>query len=320
MTIAATALTGALIYTKSVLIPFTISLFLFAILAPFFTFLQRRAKVPRALALVVTFLMFIGVTSLLSLLIVNSLGDFIEGAGVYRDRIVQVMEWGAALLSKYGVTFDTATLKKELMNLPIFTIVKNFTGGLFGIVGNTFLVVIFTLFLLLGERSKLKEGSILIPIQQNISRYVATKVLTSFGTGLIVGVTLLLLDVELALMFGLITILLNFIPSVGSIFATLLPLPIILLQFGLGLKFYLAIAIMGIVQIVIGNIVEPKLMGEGLGLHPITLLVFLIFWGLVWGIPGMFLAVPITSILKIILSKMENTKVLAELFAGNVSI
>ena len=142
------------------------------------------------------------------------------------------------------------------------------------------------------------------------------KLIISAATGLLIGMLLLACDIELALMFAILTLLFNFIPNVGSIIATALPLPIVLLQFGMGWQFLTVLIVSMAVQVVIGNVIEPKVLGDSMDLHPITILLFLMFWGLVWGLPGMFLAVPITAILKIVLSRLEPTHGLSELLAG----
>jgi len=109
-----------------------------------------------------------------------------------------------------------------------------------------------------------------------------------------------------------------FIPTIGSIVATVIPAPVVLLQFGFGWQLWIILAVSMAIQFTIGNVVEPKLLGERMDLHPITVLLFLMFWGLVWGLPGMFLAVPITAVLKIILSRIDTTEPLAELMAGRI--
>jgi len=155
-------------------------------------------------------------------------------------------------------------------------------------------------------------------IQHKISKYVVVKLLSSLITGFLVAVILKIFNVELALMFAIVTILFNFIPSIGSIIATALPIPILFLQFGVQPQVFIILFLLAAIQFIIGNIIEPKIMGENMDLHPVTVLAFLIFWGLVWGVPGMFLAVPITAILKIILSRIPTTKVVAEILAGRI--
>jgi AI-2 transport protein TqsA len=115
-----------------------------------------------------------------------------------------------------------------------------------------------------------------------------------------------------------LTVLFNFIPTLGSILVTVLPVPVILLQFGFGWQLWVIFAASVLIQVTIGSLLEPKLLGERMDLHPITVLLFLMFWGLVWGLPGMFMAVPITAVIRIVLSRIDATKVLAELMAGRL--
>ena len=176
------------------------------------------------------------------------------------------------------------------------------------------------MFLLLGGGGPggIKGNPLVDEIHFKISRYLGTKVVLSFITALLIWFLLLFAGAELASTFAILTFLLNFIPTVGSIIAVLLPLPILLLQYGLVPMFFSVLAISAIIQFSIGSVLEPKIMGGNFDLHPIAVLIFLMFWGLVWGIPGMFLAVPMTAIKKIIFSKIEATRPLAELLAGRL--
>jgi AI-2 transport protein TqsA len=118
--------------------------------------------------------------------------------------------------------------------------------------------------------------------------------------------------------FGITAFLLNFVPSIGSIVATLLPLPIALVQYDSLWPVLGVLLLPGLVQIVVGNGVEPMVMGEGLELHPVTILLALMFWGLLWGIPGMLLAAPMTAVLRIVLVRIQTTRPVAELLAGRL--
>jgi AI-2 transport protein TqsA len=122
----------------------------------------------------------------------------------------------------------------------------------------------------------------------------------------------------MAFVFGLLAFLLNFIPSVGSIIATLLPLPMAVAQFNTVWPIIGVVAIPGTLQLVIGNAIEPKLLGRGLELHPVTILLALAFWGLLWGYMGMVLAVPITAIIRIILIRFETTRAMGNLLGGKL--
>ena len=117
--------------------------------------------------------------------------------------------------------------------------------------------------------------------------------------------------------FGLLAFLLNFIPSVGSVVATLLPLPIVLVSPEISTKVAVAaIAVPSAIQLVFGNFLEPKIMGESLDLHPATILLSLILWGTLWGVLGMILSVPITVVVKILCERFEGSRPVADLLAG----
>jgi AI-2 transport protein TqsA len=125
------------------------------------------------------------------------------------------------------------------------------------------------------------------------------------------------MGLELAGVFGVMSFLLNFIPSIGAIIATLLPIPIAMAQFQSPWPVILVIVVPGVLHNVLGNIVEPKLMGEGLDLHPVTILLALSFWGLLWGIVGMFLAAPITAAIRIVLLQFDTLRPIGNLLAGD---
>ena len=150
-----------------------------------------------------------------------------------------------------------------------------------------------------------------------MKRYLLVKVGVSALTGVLVYITLSILKVDLALVFALFSFLFNFIPNVGSIIATLLPLPVVLLSPDMSLtRGLLALAIPGVIQFAIGNVVEPKVMGKSLGLHPVVVLCALVFWGVLWGFIGMLLAVPMTAVIKIILERNAVTRPIADFMAG----
>jgi AI-2 transport protein TqsA len=141
----------------------------------------------------------------------------------------------------------------------------------------------------------------------------------SAACGVSVWLVLAAFGVQAAVLFGLLTFLLNFIPNIGSAIATVLPLPFIWMSPSLGIGgMILASVIPAAIQFVIGNFLQPNLMGNSMKLHPVVILMALIFWGMIWGIVGMFLAVPITSIIRIACDRHELTKPVAELMAGNL--
>ncbi len=193
-------------------------------------------------------------------------------------------------------------------------------SAILDLLSNGVLVLIFMLFLLMGGSRKLNlQRGIWGDVQKQIRTYLVTKFMVSLATGVLTGLILWMFGVDLALVFGLLAFLLNFIPSIGSIIGTLLPLPMVLLnpefQWWHAL---LIIGLLGVVQFTLGNVLEPRMMGRSMDLHPITVLLALIFWGTIWGVVGMFLAVPITAVSKILIEKFELTRPVADLMAGRL--
>lgn len=312
------AFTAALIYTRPIMVPFVIAIFAYAVVSPIAWRINAKWHMPRAVAVGATIGAFLCISAIVMYVISGSLEDFFRSADVYRGRIGEFIRWANKITASWNITFDAALIQDKLRQLPVFTMARNLSGSVFSFIGNTFLVIIFTLFLIAGEGKNKTKNALITEIRKKISRYAATKFVTSLATGALVGFVLFVCGVELAFMFGVITVLLNFIPTFGSIIATMLPMPVILLQYGFGWRLITVLIATTVIQIIIGNIIEPKIMGETMDLHPVTVLLSLMFWGLVWGIPGMFLAVPITAILKIILCRIETTKPIAELLAGRL--
>jgi AI-2 transport protein TqsA len=228
---------------------------------------------------------------------------------------------GEAILPGQTAEQDQADPLKSLLKLPVQAIGRMLvgtTGAVANIMSNGLLVVIFTCFLLFGGRARPEERTgWWAEIESGTRRYIVTKVVVSGVTGVLVGLILWLLKVELAMVFGLLAFMLNFIPNIGSAIATLLPLPVVLVTGRPALVCVLAIALPGAVQFTIGNVLEPRMMGKSMKMHPITILLALIFWGVLWGAVGMFLAVPMTSVIRIFLEKNEITEPVARLMAGD---
>lgn len=191
------------------------------------------------------------------------------------------------------------------------------------------LILIFVFFLLMGSPSSNPETQpdesqsttiILGQIESQIRKYLVVKTIISVLTGLAFGLVLWLFGVPLAILFGFLAFLLNFIPNIGPLISSLLPVPFLILNSNMsplaaGTCFLLCAAI----QFISGNIIETKIMGKSFDVSPVFLLLALMFFGLIWGIVGMFLATPLVSIVKIVLDQTQMGKPVAELMAGRWS-
>jgi len=143
------------------------------------------------------------------------------------------------------------------------------------------------------------------------------KTLISLLTGVLVALSLYLLQAPFPFLWGLLAFLLNFIPNIGSIVAGIPPILVTLFDSGSITKTLMVAVAFIVIQIVVGNFVEPKVLGKGLDLSPLIVLLSLLFWGWLWGIPGMLLSVPLTAALKISMEQFDRTKPLAILLGAN---
>ncbi|QDU78499.1 AI-2 transport protein TqsA [Polystyrenella longa] len=214
-------------------------------------------------------------------------------------------------------TDDRMDKMREAIDSSLRTILSQLSSELFALVTTSIVVLIYVFFLLLGSVGASKTSDSFSQIDNQVRSYLSLKTTISIITGGIFGMTLWLFGVPMALTFGLLTFLLNFIPNVGPIVATLLPLPFIILSPDGSLEWMLsAIAAIAVIQVISGNVVEPKIMGSSSDLHPVVILLALMFWGMMWGITGMFLATPITAGLKIVFERFDSTKPIAAVLAG----
>ena len=322
--LTAIATGAALHWLSKVMIPFVLALFFSFSLSPLVSFLIRRFRIPRAAAVGVTLLLGFLLLAALASLVSASVGQLAANRDAYQVQatalIAQMTE--ALPLDRIGIDVDSLTGRlRDASVSAVGGMLAGTTSAILDLFSQSILVLIFVVFLLVGGETgqPADPGGMWMTITHQVERYVITKALLSGATGLLVGTILWLLGVDLALVFGLFAFLLNFIPSIGSIIATLLPLPIVVMSPDISFATaVVAIAVPGAIQFGIGSVLEPRLMGRSLDLHPVTILLALMFWGALWGIVGMLLAVPITAIAKLLCEKGELTRPVAELMAGRL--
>ena len=312
------AVTYALIHLKGVLIPFVISLFIYFLVIPFVDYSRRKLRLPQVLGLLFALTLSMLVTMILSISVLSSLESFLADTRLYQENLAELVEKASEFLAKFGINVggEFANLQQHLKNLPIFNVIKGMAREAFGAIGQFFLIIIYLMFLVSGYDMNAKKSKVRSKIEESVQKYIITKVIASLVTGISVGILLKLIGMDLAFMFGVLTFMLNFIPSIGSLIAVFLPLPVAFLQFELSLQFYLVLILPSAVQFAIGNVIEPKVMGEGLGLHPVTILLCLMIWSSIWGAAGMFLAVPMTVCFKIVCEQFSISKPLVKLMSG----
>ncbi|MDG2305608.1 MAG: AI-2E family transporter [Candidatus Binatia bacterium] len=312
----------ALFWLKSVMIPFVLALLIALGLAPLVDGQIRWLRFPKWLAVFVTFLLSMGLLLLMVSVVTGAVTQLAANAGAYQERLSQLLHWAADTvpLERFGLS-RTAVLQ-PLSKLPMGTvsgILLGTTNAILDLMSQAMLVTLFLVFLLIGFSGRGDDGptGIWAEMEARVKGFILTKTLISAVTGILVGLTLQILGIELALAFGFFAFLLNFIPTLGSLISTALPVPIVLMNPEISLTVaVLAIVIPGSVHFLIGNVVEPLVMGDSLELHPVTVLLSLMIWGAIWGIVGMLLATPIMAVLKILSDQNDATRPIARLLAG----
>jgi len=326
--LTALGITAALYFFASVLIPFVLAIFLTLCLTPVIDVQMKLLRIPRRTAILTTVAIGCALLILGAFLVTKAANQILESKDDYEKQFRQVLIQTRGLLPPewYTDPNDSSPDPSEpLIRVPTNTIRKVLTdmaSSIMNVISNGLLVVIFMIFMVAGKGTyKATPGSLWWEVESRIKRYVLTMILTSGITGVLVGFVLEVLNVEFGWMFGFLAFMLNFIPNIGSIIATILPLPVALIDPELGMiSKILVLVIPGGIQFGIGNLLQPKLMGESLDLHPVVVLLSLIFFGTIWGIIGMFLAVPITAVVKIFLQRFGYTSAIADLISGKTDM
>ncbi len=237
------------------------------------------------------------------------------------------------LVTQFGLE-AVPNLQQLIAGIEVAPVISKLASSFTTMISNIFLVLIYVLFLMLEQGTfskkisaifidKERRGSIMSILshaQEDIQTYLWIKTMTSTVTGVVSYLVLLAVGVDFAGFWAFTIFLLNFIPTVGSIIATLFPAILALIQFDTFLQFFVVLASVGMVQIAVGNFLEPKLMGSSLNLSPFVVMMSLTLWGSLWGIAGMFLSVPITVMLLIVFAHFKNTRYLAILLSGDGNI
>ena len=338
LVLTAVALGFALRWLAPVMVPFALAFFLAVVLSPVVELLHRRLKLPAIVGLFVALLLGVGAFGLLGTLVAESVKELERNRGEYQSGIDEIEETAIRWAAELGIELEPAsaapatdpgggedeggpavngspTSVAALAEDAARRLLPSLADALVGVFSQGILVLIFMMFLVTGTAH---SGTLLGDVERRIKGYITTKLVVSSITGVAVFAILKLLGVPMALVFGLFAFLLNFVPSVGSIIATVLPLPLLLIGDFSPVVQVLGIALPGVVQFIVGNVIEPRMLGESMGLHPVTILLALIFWGMIWGVVGALLATPITAVLRILLEKSDLTQPVAELMAGRL--
>jgi predicted PurR-regulated permease PerM len=309
---------------QQLVVPFFLATFIAILCLPTLKWLEGR-KIPGFLAvfIVINIALFFGL--ILALFIGTSVHDFTLTLPTYEQQIREetraLFDW----LNNYGIAISSQVVLDYFDPSAAMKIAANTLSGLGTVLTNGFLILLTVVFILLEASSMPEKLKHALPnatssldnftrITYSVQRYLAMKTLLSAVTGLIITAGMLILDVDYAILWGLLAFLLNYIPNIGSIIAAVPAFLLGLVQHGIIIALVIAGIYVG-VNVVIGNMVEPRFMGNRLGLSPLVVFISLVFWGWILGPVGMLLSVPLTMILKIALETTDEWRWLAVLLS-----
>lgn len=308
--------------SESIVKPLLMALFISIICAQPILWLQKK-KVQKNFAILLVLIGFVFLFVLFGILIGNALSSFSNDAPKYKQILSEMSQSVFQNLKSRGINIGSAMTYDMLEPSRIISITQSLLGQMGSAMGNILTVILLAVFLLLeldGIPVKVMaifEGShdslsYLRVIESNIRQYLWIKTIISLMTGLLIWICLAIIGVDYAIIWALIAFLLNYIPNIGSLIAAIPAILFSYVQLGFKEAIWTTIVFVA-VNTVIGNVVEPRVMGKGLGLSTFVVFWSLLFWGFVLGIIGMFLSVPLTMAIKIMLAQKKQTKWIAVL-------
>ncbi|MEA9395997.1 AI-2E family transporter [Lelliottia amnigena] len=311
-------------FAADIIVPFILALFIAVILNPL---VQRmvRWRIPRVLAILLLITIIIMAMALLITYLGTSLNELARTLPQYRSKLVIPLQQMEPWLQRAGIEVSVEELLKYIDPNAAMTLVTALLAQLSSAMTSIFLLLLTVVFMLVEvPQLPVKLQQMMVrPVEgmgaiqralDSVSRYLVLKTAISIVTGLVAWAMLAVLDVRFAFVWGLLAFALNYIPNIGSVLAAIPPITQVLVFSG----FYDALVVLAgylIINLVFGNILEPRMMGRGLGLSTLVVFLSLIFWGWLLGPVGMLLSVPLTIIVKIGLEQTAGGQTIAVLLS-----
>jgi AI-2 transport protein TqsA len=264
-------------------------------------------------------------------LVVNNVGRVVQLAPTYQDTLLERIQRGAEFFGVEAAPTWTTLREQVLERVQLEDVIGTTVVSVTGLGASLLLVLLYVIFLLLEKRvfpGKLRRLSddpravsrvrdVLEGVNTRIGQYLGVKTLVNVLLAVVSWALMAPFGVEFAGFWAVVIGVLNYVPYIGSFLGVLLPVAWSIVQFGdLGTVLTLLL-LLAAAQFAIGNFLDPYLMGDSLNLSPFVILASLTIWGGLWGIPGAFLAVPITAVLVIVLSQFQGTRPIAVLMSRN---
>ena len=314
----------ALIYGQKLIVPFVLAIlfwFLIRVVKKLIDKTRLTKRWPNWLMTLLSSIVILGMVALSAKLISANIKQLSQSMPAYEANVSKISQ---SINDTFNIDLNEE-IKELTGNLEFGSILGSIFNALRGLISNSFTILLYLVFLLLEEsvfQNKLKAiykdperlehiNGILKAIDHSVGNYISLKSLISLMTGILSYIALLAIGIDAPFFWAFLIFLLNFIPTIGSLVATIFPAIFAMLQFGDITPAILVLAIVGGIQIIIGNFVDPRLMGNSLNMSTLVVFLSLILWGALWGIIGMLLSVPITVICILILSEFPSGRPIA---------
>ena len=310
---------------SAIMVPFFLSGFIAIACSPLINWASRH-HIPKWLSISLVIALIVVIGFLLAGLVGQSLADFRQNLPQYRDQLDSEFNWVIDKLAAMNIHVDRDLITSQLDPGMAMSLATNFISGMGGVLSNLFLILLTVIFMLFEASS--------IPVRlhtaladpdmkmqyidrfiRSVNSYLAIKTVVSLATGLIIGTWLYVMQVDHFLLWAVLAFMLNYIPNIGSIIAALPAVLIAFVQYGFASAGLAALGFV-LVNTIMGNLIEPRLMGRGMGLSTLVVFLSLIFWGWLLGTVGMLLSVPLTMVVKIALESRSESRWLAILLSS----
>ena len=307
---------------RVILVPLLVAVFVAILCAPVMKYLERQ-RVPTGLAVAMVVILIVGIMVLAGSFVGGSIGAFNERLPFYQERLNERLTDIAAL---FGQQITVGRLIESVQPGSAMGFAANLLNSLQGLLANFFLIMFTVIFILLESstlpakmqlmmRNSRSDTEYFRKFTESLQRYLGIKTLTSLATGLAVGVLTGIFGLDFPVLWGLLAFLLNYVPSIGSLIAAIPAVFIALIQLSLLQALMIGLGYF-VINISIGGVIEPRVMGRGLGLSTLIVFLSLVFWGWIFGPVGMILSVPLTMTAKIALESSEKTALIAALLSA----
>lgn len=310
---------------QELIVPFLLAGFIAIIAAPALFWLRHRG-LPNWAAVSVVVLGVVLAGGLLSAVVGSSIHGFARDLPDYQTRVSAFYQDLLTRADGWGLAVPDQDVVKALDPRAAIGFAGRLFNSLGGTLANTFLILLTVLFLL--AEAAVMEAKLRAIVKDpddtmaqvdavfsEVNRYVAIKTLTSLGTGVAVAIWLVILDVDYAVLWGLLAFLLNYVPNIGSVIAAVPAVLLAVVQLGVGTAVWVGVGYV-VVNVLVGSVLEPRFMGRSLGMSSLVVFLSLVFWGWVLGPVGMFLSVPLTIAVKIAMNADPRTRWVAVLLGG----